>query len=59
MRPMAEVRESQTASWLERVDEEARVAYGALRDDEIAELVEADPSYYVPRLRSLGLKWPR
>jgi len=46
-------------SGLEPLDEEARAAYGALADREIAELVERDPSYFIPRLRALGLKWPR
>jgi len=41
------------------LDEEARVAYGALGDQEIEELVERDPGYYLPRLQALGLKWPR
>jgi hypothetical protein len=40
-------------------DDEARAAYDALPDREIAELVQRDPSYFIPRLRALGLKWPR
>ena len=59
MQPMAEGGESRAVSRLELWDEEARVAYDALSDQEIRELVEADPGYYLPRFQTLGLKWPR
>ena len=41
------------------MDREARVAYEALGDQEISELVDCDPHYFLPRLEALGLKWPR
>lgn len=59
MRPMAEGGESRAVSRLEQWDEEARIAYGSLQDEEILELVERDPGYYLPRFRVLGLAWPR
>jgi hypothetical protein len=62
MRPTVEDEGSSSAiivSGLVQLDEEARAAYDALADREIAELVERDPSYFIPRLRALGLKWPR
>jgi hypothetical protein len=48
--------------WISQLDEEAREArqaYEALDDDEITDLVTREPEYYVPRLKALGLKWPR
>ena len=59
MRPMAQGEESRSVSRLEQLDEEARIAYGALGDREIDELVEREPGYYLRRFQSLGLKWPR
>ena len=59
MQPMAQGGESRSVSRLEQLDEEARVAYGALQDQEILELVDRDPGYYLPRFQALGLKWPR
>ncbi len=59
MQPVAAGGERRSLSRLEQLDEEARVAYGALRDEEIDDLVAREPEYYVPRLHALGLKWPR
>ncbi|MDG2304797.1 MAG: hypothetical protein P8R42_09095 [Candidatus Binatia bacterium] len=56
---MAQGEESRSVSRLEQLDEEARIAYGALGDREIDELVEREPGYYLRRFQSLGLKWPR
>ncbi len=59
MQPMAQGGESRSVSRLEQLDEEARVAYGSLGDQEIVELVERDPGYYLLRFQALGLEWPR
>ena len=59
MQPTAQGGESRSVSRLEQLDEEARVAYGALGDEEIVDLVARDPGYYLPRFQALGLKWPR
>ena len=59
MRLSLEREESRSVSGLEQMDHEARVAYESLGDQEIAELVDCDPKYFLPRLEALGLRWPR